>query len=160
MNIERPHRVTRCYTQRLAAPAERVFPLLCPVRESEWIEGWRPARVISESGVAERDCVFVTETDDGEAIWYITRHDAAAGELEMIRLRLGVTVDRIHIALYSRESACNAIVTYRLTSLGPEGDRQVAEFSESSYAEFMRVWEQRLNHFLSRGQLLAASESA
>jgi hypothetical protein len=160
MNIERPHRVTRCYTQRLEAPPARVFPLLCPVREAEWIEGWHPERVISESGVAERDCVFVTATDCGEAVWYVTRHDAAAGEVEMIRYRPGVTVDRIHIALYARASGCNAIVTYSLTSFGPEGDRLVAEFSESFYAEFMRTWERRLNHFLTSGRMLTASEAA
>jgi hypothetical protein len=32
-------RVTRSYRQTINAAPEVVFPLLCPVRESEWLEG-------------------------------------------------------------------------------------------------------------------------
>ena len=39
------------------APPEVVFPLLCPVREYEWLEDWTCEMVFSESGVAEEDCV-------------------------------------------------------------------------------------------------------
>jgi hypothetical protein len=34
MNIEQPFRVAHSYTQNLRGSAERVFPLLCPVREA------------------------------------------------------------------------------------------------------------------------------
>ena len=34
-------RVTRRYTQHLDAPAAEVFPLICPVREAEWLEAVR-----------------------------------------------------------------------------------------------------------------------
>ena len=60
MNITKPKRVTRTYTQQLVAEPSAVFPLLCPVREADWIDGWGSISVIAQSGVAERDCVFVT----------------------------------------------------------------------------------------------------
>lgn len=47
-------------TMRHPAPLERVFPLLCPVREREWLQGWDATMVCSESGVAEPGCVFTT----------------------------------------------------------------------------------------------------
>ena len=31
-------RVVKSYTMHLGAPPAEVFPLLCPVRETEWIE--------------------------------------------------------------------------------------------------------------------------
>ena len=55
MRIEKPKRVTRTYTQGLAGTPEVVFPLLCPVREADWIDGWDPVLVASETGVAEAD---------------------------------------------------------------------------------------------------------
>lgn len=73
MRVSAPVRVTRTYTQQLNASPDRVLPLLCPVREADWIEGWEPTEVWSSSGVAEPDCVFTTASDDGIAIWYITR---------------------------------------------------------------------------------------
>ena len=42
------------------ATPDRVFPLLCPVREYEWIPGWECDVLHSVSGVAEEDCVFRT----------------------------------------------------------------------------------------------------
>ena len=35
MNIIQPNRVTRTYTQQLVAKPSVVFPLLCPVRETD-----------------------------------------------------------------------------------------------------------------------------
>ena len=35
------HRITREYRQTIEASAETVFPLLCPVREAQWLDGWR-----------------------------------------------------------------------------------------------------------------------
>ncbi len=60
MRVEKPNRVSWCYTQHLDAPPELVFPLLCPVRETEWVIDWKPKVVFSESGLAEADCVFIT----------------------------------------------------------------------------------------------------
>ena len=52
------------------APAAEVFPLLCPVREYEWIPDWRCRMVYSKSGVAERDAVFTTvEKPFGRVLW-------------------------------------------------------------------------------------------
>ena len=75
MNVRQPNRVTHTYTQRLCRPAASVFPLLCPVREADWIDGWHPLAVYSTSGVAEPDCVFVTDAEPHDAVWYITRHE-------------------------------------------------------------------------------------
>ena len=72
MKIVGPRRATRSYTQKLVAAPEAVFPLLCPVREADWIAGWDPLLVVSGSGVAERDCVFTTAASPADAIWYIT----------------------------------------------------------------------------------------
>lgn len=34
-------RITRTYGQTINASPEQVFPLICPVRETEWLDGWR-----------------------------------------------------------------------------------------------------------------------
>jgi hypothetical protein len=148
MKIATPNRVTRSYTQHLLAGVEHVFPLLCPVREADWIEGWDPLLVISESGVAEPDCVFVTAGEPTDDIWYVTRHDRAAGDIEMIKVTPGVTACRLSIKLADAGPGCTATITYSHTSLGPAGDRFVAGFTKEFYLQFMRDWEQRINRYL------------
>jgi hypothetical protein len=61
MRVTKPNHVTRTFTQQLVAEPSKVFPLLCPVREADWLDGWDPLVVFSQSGVAEPDCVFLTE---------------------------------------------------------------------------------------------------
>lgn len=154
MRIEAPRRVTRSYTQRLVAEPDRVFPLLCPVREAEWIEGWNPRIVYSESGVAEPDCVFVLPESPAEAIWYVTRHEPSDGIIEMIKIAPGITACRLNIALRAAPGGCEAEIRYLHTSLGPTGDDYVEAFTEAHYRGFMQAWERRINHYLKHGAML------
>lgn len=157
MKVSTPKRVSHTYTQSLTAPPERVFPLLCPVREADWIDGWDPVSVVSASGVAERDCVFVTSEAAGQAIWCITRHQPRIGFVEMLKVTPGVTVCRLAIQLFADPSGSRAEITYVHTSLGPEGDRFVESFTAQAYEAFMRDWETRMNYYLQHGSALRSS---
>jgi hypothetical protein len=154
MNIVKPCRVTHTYTQHLVSSPQAVFPLLCPVREAEWIRGWDPRLVVSASGRAERDCVFTTPADPIDAIWYITQHEPARGLVEMIKITPGVTACRLTILVRPSAGGSEAEITYTHTSLGPAGDAFVASFTEDFYRSFMQSWEAKINHFLSHGSAL------
>ncbi len=159
MDVRRPNRVTHTYTQRLVAPPDRVLPLLCPVREAEWLERWDPIRVFTSSGVAEPGCVFVTAAEPHDAVWMISRLDPAAGMIEMIKITPEVTACKLSIAVSPAAHGCDAEVTYTHTSLGPRGDEFVAGFDAPHYLEFMRDWETRLNHYLATGERLASASA-
>ncbi len=158
MRIAEPVRVTRRYTQRLAGEPSAVFPLLCPVREADWIEDWDPTLVISRSGVAEPDCVFVTPATPIDAVWYITRHEPESGFVEMLKITPGVTACRLIIQVRPAAGGSEAEVCYSHTSLSPEGDAFVAAFTEAYYDDFMRTWEAQLNHYLAHGCALKAAD--
>lgn len=154
MDIAAPNRVSRSCTQVLAAPPSAVFPLLCPVREAEWFEGWDPLRVLSNSGVAEPDCVFVTAAaPHDDAVWVVTRHEAESGVVEMIKVTPKVTACRLSIRLRAVDAGCEATVTYTHTSLGPAGDDFLRSFTEAAFRSFMHDWERRLGHYLRHGSM-------
>jgi hypothetical protein len=154
MDVQRPVRATRTYTQRLVAEPARVFPLLCPVREADWIDGWGPIAVWSKSGLVEPDCVFLTRSEPHESIWYVTCHEPERNHVEMLKITPGVTACRLTIDLQPADHGSLATVTYMHTSLGPEGDALVAGFTEAHYAQFMQDWEARINHYLVHGRAL------
>ena len=160
MHLTKPNRAAHTYRQRLCAPPAKVFPLLCPVREAEWADGWLPELVVSLSGVAERDCVFVTRDELGAAFWYITRHEPEALFVEMLKIVPGVTACRLNIQLSEEGAGCVAEITYTHTSLGPAGDEFVAKFTAEYYQKFMLAWEKALNQFLTTGRLLADEPAA
>jgi len=154
MKVVKPNRAVRSYTQHLAGSPEVVFPLLCPVHEADWIQGWDPLLVVSSSGVAEPDCVFTTSATPFDAVWYVTRHEPQHGLVEMVKIAPTVTACRLTIELRATAGGCDALVTYAHTSLGPEGDRFVACFTDAHYAKFMQDWEARINHYLRTGLML------
>ncbi|HEY5761902.1 MAG TPA: hypothetical protein VIS73_01700, partial [Rhodocyclaceae bacterium] len=97
MQIVPPKRAAHTYVQTLVTPPDQVFTLLCPVREADWIDGRDPRLMISASGVVEPDCVFVTPSEGTEATWVVTRHEPAAGFVEMLKITPGVTACRLTI---------------------------------------------------------------
>jgi len=155
MRVQAPVRVSRSYNQQLCAPPEKVFELLCPVRETEWVNDWNPTVVFSQSGVAEPDCVFVTPGVPDDSLWVIIDHDPVAHHLEILKLIPGIAVGRISISLAAQnDGGSSADITYAYTSLGDYGDRTLAEFTEAHFNSFMEVWERELNHFLQTGTKL------
>lgn len=152
MKIESPHRASHTYLQRLEGPPEQVFPLLCPVRECEWVNGWDPTTVITESGVAEQDCIFVIGPEDDEATWVIVTHEPPV-RIEFLRVVPKTSVGRIHIHLRPHGLGGTAAeITYTHTAISDGGRKVVDEFTAEAYTEFMREWEAELNHFLRTGE--------
>jgi hypothetical protein len=155
-------RVTRTYVQKIEAPPERVFPLLCPVREGEWLDGWRGicAMVHSDSGVAEEGCVFRTNPPGSpETIWMITKHDAGARAVEFFRVTTGITATHLTIRVHPAPDDASAVeITYTFTPLGDEGRRWIAEHhSEEAFRSDMAFWEASMNHWLATGETLRRS---
>lgn len=147
-------RSVKTATQRLAAPPERVFPLLCPRREYEWIESWQCRIVHSVSGFAELDCVFVTDfPGEGEDVWVVSVYRPDA-EIEFVRVNRLRTI-RYRIALTDGgDGTTLAHWTQTLTGLCEEGNCAVANLTDDVYCQRIALIEKRLNHFLSTGTML------
>jgi hypothetical protein len=127
------HRVLRAHMRLPAAPA-RVFPLLCPVREAEWLPGWQAEVLHSVSGVAELGCVFRTRDEDGrERVWTITRHDPAAGVVQFAQFLAGLCVIRLDIQLEPDGPGTLAHWTYTVAALEPGHPEFFEYYSEAGF---------------------------
>jgi hypothetical protein len=149
-------RVTRTYTQKITAPPDLVFPLLCPVREAEWLDGWRYELIYSESGYAEEGCVFKSiEADGAETFWLITKHDRQKDRIEFARLTPGSRVGKLSIQLTDNpDGTTSSTVSYTFTALTEAGNRFIDDYTEDRFKEAMIWWEKSMNHFLKTGEKL------
>lgn len=149
MQIVPPRRATRTYVQKLVAPPADVFPLLCPVREMEWVEGWDPELVVSLSGVAERDAVFITA--EPRAVWTVIDYRPPK-RIEFLKVAPELTVARISIDLVPGAPGTLATITYSHTALSRAGEAFVESFTGEHYRDFMELWEAALNRYLATGR--------
>ena len=155
MLIHQPVRVQRSYVQKLCAPPSEVFPLLCPVREMEWVPGWNPVAVISQSGLAELDCIFITSDGGEETTWVTSKYDPKTFEMQLIRFTPGMTVGRIDVALSENETGgSDCRVTYAYTAMSTDGAGFVGAYSEEYFHAFMQAWEFALNDHLAQCRTL------
>jgi len=151
-------RINHSYTQTNNAPPDRVFPLLCPVREAGWVPGWKYRMIYSRSGVAEDGCVFTTPDDGGgETTWLVTVYDPAQFRIEFAWVRPEMVAAQIRIFLEPNQSGTtNAHISYCYTGLSPEGNAEVERYDETWFNRKMQAWETAISHFLQTGLPLAS----
>ena len=155
MKIEKPRRISHTYEQRINGNIEEIMPLYCPVRELDWCENWNPTAVYSNSGVVEKDCIFITSHGDTDIVWIVTDYDIAKGYVKMFYHVPGVLVNKLEIQLAPMgEKETKAVITYSKTSLNEIGDKALDEFTKAGYNTMMDSWEKAMNHYLKTGELL------
>ena len=97
VHVERGARI------KIQGPASRVFPLLCPVREAYWAPGWEAAVLYSQSGYAEKGCVFTSRhPGEPDTIWLITEHDPEAAVVRFSRVTPGIKLADLLIKVFDQ----------------------------------------------------------
>lgn len=158
MTTFKGNRVVHEFTQANPAPPEKVFPLLCPVREADWLPGWEYRMIYSESGIAESGCVFTAPNASGkelvgaETTWIVTEYDPDAFRIAFVWIHpeMIITEVRIRLTPAANGTTCTHI-RYRYTGLSLDGNRELAGYDQKWFAEKMQNWERMMNHYLLTG---------
>ncbi|MFZ5967335.1 MAG: hypothetical protein ACOYVK_09195 [Bacillota bacterium] len=141
------------YQQTLAGTKEEIFPLLCPVREKEWLSGWDYNMIYSESGYAEKGCMFETDNDYGSYRWIITKHDRDNFEIQFVKTIEENMVVIIDIDLEEKSEKIT-ICKIQYTFI-PISDEAIGHMpTEEEFNKHMRTWEDSLNYYLKYGEKL------
>jgi len=147
-------RITRNYRQTINAPPEAVFPLLCPVREAEWLAGWKYEMIYSDSGLAEEGYVFSTPGDDEEdTVWVISRYDRGNYLIDFTRFTPGSRTCVLKVAVTPKdETTSNVDISYTYISITEDGNIWIDNFTEDKFLDAVKFWEKSMNYFLETGK--------
>jgi hypothetical protein len=149
-------RTTKTYRQTINATPEKVFPLLCPVREAEWLDGWQYAMIYSESGLVEEGAVFRTPHEgEADTVWIVTKHDPGRRQVEFTRFTHASRICVLRIAVSPKaENSSIVDISYTYTATAPDGNAFIESLTEPVFVEAVSFWEQSMNHFLATGKKL------
>ncbi len=147
---------TRTFKQINIADPDKVFPLLCPVREKEWLDGWEYKMIYSKSGLIEKGCVFTTpHHGEKETIWNVSHYDKANYEIIFVRLTPEENVVKISIKLNKlKENCTEANIEYQYTALNEKQLVYLNNEQEADFEDSMKWWEKAINYFLKNGKML------
>jgi hypothetical protein len=159
MTVFKPIRVTRSYTMTIDAPPAAVFPLLCPVREYEWIEPWSCDMIFSKSGLAENNAVFRTRfpAQGGEETWIVCRYEKDRA-IAFIRLVPGFKVNRLDIDLTAAGDCTVLVWAHIYTGLSEPGNQWIRALTDDAFRSEKAALGKMLNHYLKTGSMLKMAD--
>ncbi len=148
-------RVIQSCEVRIMAPASRVFPLLCPVREYDWIDGWSCDLVYSDSGVAENNCIFQTDrVGEGRRTWIVSRYEPNRA-IEFVIVLHDWAIIKMDLYLSEDgDGVTNLRATHTITGLHAEGQAFVEGLPKDLLRQRWTHLENVMNHYLQTGQML------
>lgn len=149
-------RKTLTNTQINFGSIDKVFPLLCPVREAKWIDGWSYKMIFSKSGLIEKDCVFTTPHHGNfDTVWQVTQYDTKRYIIEFLRHSPEQEIVKINIKLTKKDNyTTQTEIEYQYTSLNEERNEYYENELENEFSESMNWWKNAINHFLETGEML------
>jgi hypothetical protein len=144
-------RIERRYRQTIEALPTKVFPLLCPERECDWLPGWRYRMIQSLSGLAEPGAIFATPHDAGsETIWIVTAHRPCE-QIGFIRFQPDGQLVEIDITLQpAGDAGCFVDILYRHTALDERGEEALTALTETQWQASMTRWQDAMNAWFQR----------
>ena len=148
-------RERRSAKQLLKGTPEQVFPLLCPVREYEWIDGWDCRMVYTESGFAEENCTFITSfpNEGPPETWVVIEYTPNIC-IEFLRVNEIRTI-RYRIELIENEDGTTSAEWNQLiTALDFRGEVYLEQFTEKKYRILIENLQRMINHYLETGRKL------
>ncbi|HJU82767.1 MAG TPA: SRPBCC family protein [Holophagaceae bacterium] len=145
--MNRSGRIVCTFTMEdLPAPPAEVFPLLCPVREAQWLPDWSAEMLWSRSGVAEDGALFRTPGATGEPwIWQIVQHQAEAGRIRFAIVAPGSHATDLSLQLDPQGAGSRLRWTYTLHALTPSGAAFLKDY-EAGFPARMALLDRRLRH--------------
>jgi hypothetical protein len=141
-----PVHVQRTGRVAVATSAELAFDLFTPLGERRWAPGWEPRFHHPADGAPRVGATFTTRGEDGrETIWMILDWVPAARRVRYARVTPGLKTGTVEVALAPAPGGSTvATVTYDLVALSPEGAADLATWTESWYAGYLREWEEQI----------------
>lgn len=149
-------RMVETYDGRIDSPPGDVFPLLCPIREYDWLDGWACDMIYSDSGVAENNGIFKSEFVSGiEATWVTIKRDEENFVFELIIFFSDLAVARMDVSLADNGDGSSTLHwTRTVTGLSENGDQILDHMGGEFFRERMDWLIDSLNHYLKTGKML------
>ena len=148
--------ITKNYKQNINGTPDEIFPLLCPVREYDWLDGWEASIIYSQSRLIEKNCVFSTPSSDGkQTIWHVIDYDPVKHGVEFLRITPEEQVVRITLCLQDNHNgSCSLNIAYQYTALNETQNAYFMDGLDAEFQQAMIYWERALNYYIATGKKL------
>jgi hypothetical protein len=124
----------------VALPPDEAFVLFTPGGEERWADGWQPVFPSPTEDDAAPGTVFETSAGGEHTIWVVLVREPGR-RMSYARVTPGSRAGTVSVELEDGANGHSSVaVTYALTALSPDGDRQLKEFA-AGFSDYLKSWE-------------------
>jgi hypothetical protein len=164
-NTPENRRVYCTHATQIHAPADKVFTLLCPVAEYDWIDGWDCSLVFTDSGINEEGCIFteaimgpVLAGSPARSTWITNRYDDENHHIQFVIFIHGLAVIRYDVTLDERDNGLTRVemrfeITAMDATIGSLGDEEI-KTRLMTIVEFLA---KALKHYCETGKMMMSA---
>ncbi|HOU85320.1 MAG TPA: hypothetical protein PLA54_07865 [Spirochaetota bacterium] len=139
---------------------EQIFLLLCPTKELDWIEGWENVHTLiySDSGIAERSCVFTTDVPgEGRSVWIASKYSLENKNVEYVKFLTDMdAVVHWEMTVVEKEAGkCSIVADYIITGLSDKGNGFVADFENKDMPALMDRLPKMIEYYMKTGKKMS-----
>jgi len=128
---------------------EKIFPLLCPTLEYDWLPGWTCEMLHSKTGYAEYDCIFKTDFFGFPEMFICTKYEK---DREICYQRVSDHLSSIlDIKLIDQlDGSCTGVWFITISALDEEGNNIVKNIGSAEAKTEKAI--DALEYFLKKGK--------
>ncbi len=163
MSASNGKRLHRTHQIAIHAPADKIFPLACPIEEYKWIDGWQCEMIYSEGGKNENNCIFSEEMSApvlfpsaglGPTVWYTTLWDTTGYRFNAL-LITRLSTAKFEVELQEQGDGKTLVKwDYTVTALNEEGNRHVGDATAQGMSGMLAFLADSLKHYCETGEIL------
>ncbi len=131
---------------------EKLFPLLCPTTEYDWLPGWASELLHSKSGYTEQNAVFRTNFFGPEEIWVCT-HFEPNKSIEYTRFSQDITATMAISLTDNYDGTVTGRWVITASALNENGNAIVNSFQASG--RHMEEILSSLDYYVTHGQMVS-----
>ena len=144
------------HQQTFHTTPDKLFPLLCPTTEYDWIDGWHCELVYSQSAYQEYNLIFKTDYFKMEETWVISRFEPNRA-VEFVRVAEHISV-KTDITVYDNlDGTCTGFWVLYITALTPQGNEMLAAMDPKS--EPIGILIGALDHYINHDEIMLLPDS-
>ncbi|MFX1461535.1 MAG: hypothetical protein ACFFBF_00630 [Promethearchaeota archaeon] len=140
------------FTGTVGTTPDKIFPLLCPAREADWIPGWNPDLIYTSSGYAEEKCVFRTKKSSsaGEGLWIFTGFKLNE-YIEFVKFTKDILIHS-RINLTPNEDGTSTLTSKTIaTAISEKGNEEIEKISDNSHNTIIHL----MDYYLKNGKMIS-----
>lgn len=161
-NADKMKRKILNYSCRFNSSKEKLFSILCPAREADWIPGWTADIIYSESGYAEDMCVFTTDKTNpvGPGVWTFTGYKKNE-YVQFVKYNKNTVLYCIITIIDNKDGTVSAEWNTSITAVTGEANKMLEMMdTDTEVSNLKNSIQNMIQYYLENGQSIDTNHSS